>query len=112
MTRIRDIFSKYDIALSSSEEGLFERLLSLFVAYNSHTNLSAIRDEEGIIVKHFLDSVLLLKYEKLSGRMLDIGTGGGFPGIPLKLLTPKLSVTLLDSVSKKTKACDHFIAEL
>ncbi len=55
---------------------------------------------------------MLLRFEKLRGKVLDIGTGGGFPGIPLKILVPDLDVTLLDSVGKKIKACESFIVDL
>jgi 16S rRNA (guanine527-N7)-methyltransferase len=106
------VFSSHGIALSSEQEGLFERYLTLFLEYNAHTNLSAVRDAEGVMEKHFADSAILARFEALSGRLLDIGTGGGFPGIPLKILFPDLQVTLMDSVGKKTKACDHFAREL
>lgn len=63
-------------------------------------------------MKHFVDSAELLKFVKLRGKILDIGTGGGFPGIPLKIFTPELDVTLLDSVGKKIRACESFIRDL
>ncbi|MDQ1344352.1 MAG: rRNA (guanine527-N7)-methyltransferase [Patescibacteria group bacterium] len=109
---VQEIFSQFGISAPPEKAALFERYADLFLAYNAHTNLSAIRDREGVVTKHFADSAMLLNFEPLRGRMLDLGTGGGFPGIPLKILVNELSVTLLDSVSKKTKACDHFIAEL
>ena len=81
--------------------------------YNSHTNLSAIRDAEGIVEKHFVDSLMLQNFFDISGmKVLDIGTGGGFPGIPLAIRVPSVQVTLLDSVGKKIKACDTFIETL
>ena len=91
----------------------FEKLLILFTEYNAHTNLSAIREREAIVIKHFVDSLALLSFESLSGKnILDIGTGGGFPGIPLLIAVPDLMATLLDSVAKKTRACTHFMTEL
>lgn len=109
---VTDVFSQYGVQASPEQAALFERFADLFLEYNVHTNLSAIRDREGVVAKHFADSAVLLNFETLSGRILDIGTGGGFPGIPLKILSDDLEITLLDSVSKKTKACDHFISEL
>lgn len=109
---VSEVFSRFGIEASSDQTALFERFADLFLEYNAHTNLSAIRDREGVVTKHFADSAVLVNFESLSGRILDIGTGGGFPGIPLKILRPDLDVTLLDSVSKKTKACDHFVREL
>jgi 16S rRNA (guanine527-N7)-methyltransferase len=106
------LFSAHGFELSDSEVLQFETLLDRFIAYNSHTNLSAIRDAEGIIVKHFIDSLYgSLAYE-MQGRILDIGSGGGFPGIPLKIIQHDLDITLLDSVWKKVKAMNYFVAEL
>ena len=102
----------------------FQRFLTLFMEYNSHTNLSAIRDEEGIIEKHFVDSLygapivencidnITIESGPRPIKLLDIGSGGGFPGIPLKIIMPDLQVTLLDSVGKKVKAMNHFVSEL
>lgn len=109
---IPPIFDSYGITLSISEEALFQQFLVLFITYNAHTNLSAIRDEEGIILKHFIDSLFALRAVDLEGAILDIGSGGGFPGIPLKIIQPRLRMTLLDSVGKKVKAMNHFIQEL
>jgi len=109
---ISQVFLSLWITLSLSEEKLFRDFLGLFIAYNSHTNLSAIRDEEGIIVKHFIDSLSILRAVNLEGRILDIGSGGGFPGIPIKIMQTSLRMTLLDSVGKKVKAMNHFIQEL
>ncbi len=106
------LFLSHWITLSLSEEKLFQDFLSLFIAYNSHTNLSAIRDEEGIIIKHFIDSLAVLRAVDMSGAVLDIGSGGGFPGIPLKIIQPSLRMTLLDSVGKKVKAMNHFVQAL
>lgn len=106
------LFSEYGFELSSEEEALFSRFLTLFLEYNSHMNLSAIRDEAGITEKHFIDSLFGAAAIELSGRLLDIGSGGGFPGIPLKIIQNELQVTLLDSVGKKVKAMNHFVEEL
>lgn len=76
--------------------------LKILVEYNSHTNLTAIRDEEGIIEKHFLDSLLLMKYiRKTEEKAIDIGTGAGFPGMVLAICNPNIKFTLIDSVGKK-----------
>lgn len=89
-----------------SEESIDNLLkyLKLLVEYNSHTNLTAIRDEEGIVEKHFIDSLLLQNYLKQDmEKALDIGTGAGFPGMVLAICNPKIQFTLMDSVGKKTK---------
>lgn len=103
------LFSQYHIELETSEEAIFRKFLTLFMEYNVHTNLSAIRTPEGVIEKHFIDSLALGNFVELSGKVLDIGSGGGFPGIPLKILYPETDFTLMDSVGKKVKAMNHFI---
>jgi 16S rRNA (guanine527-N7)-methyltransferase len=114
---MNNIFSTHGFELSTTEIERFSRLLTLFQEYNTHTNLSAIRDEEGIIEKHFIDSLYgaVFLQETASDepkRLLDIGSGWGFPWIPLKIVMPHLRVTLLDSVGKKVKAMNHFVQEL
>lgn len=69
---VKEVFKKHEIQASPDQAALFERFADLFLAYNSHTNLSAIRDREGVVAKHFADSAALLNFETLSGRVLDI----------------------------------------
>ncbi len=111
-----NIFLKHHFKLSDKEKSQFEKFLELFQSYNSHTNLSAIRDAEGIIEKHFVDSIygatILYELQMTNVKILDIGSGGGFPGIPLKIVCPELDVTLLDSVGKKVRAMNFFIEKL
>jgi 16S rRNA (guanine527-N7)-methyltransferase len=114
------LFTSHGFELSETELAQFEQFYTLFTEYNAHMNLSAIRDREGIIEKHFLDSLYgvsiideVLAHTKTSPiRLLDIGSGGGFPGIPLKIVIPELDITLLDSVGKKVKAMNHFVEQL
>jgi 16S rRNA (guanine527-N7)-methyltransferase len=79
------------------------------VAWNAHTNLTAIRDIEGIRAKHFLDSFscVLAWRDQPPASLIDIGTGAGFPGLPLKILYPGMRLTLVDSVGKKVEFCRH-----
>lgn len=69
---LRALFALYNWTLSVSEENLFRKFLELFIAYNANVNLSAIRDEEGIIIKHFIDSLAVLRVVNLEGKILDI----------------------------------------
>lgn len=80
------------------------KYLNYLYEYNKHTNLTAIRDKEEILEKHFLDSLLLQKLivEKKPKKIIDIGTGAGFPGMVLAIFNPDIEFTLLDSVGKKT----------
>ena len=84
-----------------------EELLS----WNEKFNLTAIRDKEGIRIKHFLDSFSCLTVMKnlKTQRVIDVGTGAGFPGIPLKIACPDIKLTLVESVGKKAGFCQHMI---
>ena len=82
--------------------------------WNAHTNLTAIRERQEVRVKHFLDAISCLTVMKdiRRQRLVDIGTGAGFPGLVLKILCPALEVTLVDSVKKKTAFCQHMVQVL
>jgi len=87
---------------------LYEREL---VDWNTRFNLTAIRDPQEIHVKHFLDSLTcLLAFRDASiGNLVDIGTGAGLPGIPIKIIYPKIHLTLVESVGKKAEFCRHVV---
>jgi 16S rRNA (guanine527-N7)-methyltransferase len=82
------------------------------VRWNRKTNLTAITAPEEIAVKHVLDSMAPLPHLPAAGRLLDIGSGGGFPGMVLKILRPDLSVTLIDASRKKVSFLSHMIRTL
>jgi len=77
--------------------------------WNQKTNLTAITDPFEVAVKHFLDSIVPVKIIPSNASLLDIGSGGGFPGIPLKIILPSLSVTLVDASRKKVSFLKHII---
>lgn len=81
----------------------FDDLYKLYEEYNSHTNISAIREKDEVYEKHFKDSLVILDHYKLEGKIIDIGTGGGFPALPLAIEKPELEITAIDSVGKKIK---------
>jgi 16S rRNA (guanine527-N7)-methyltransferase len=92
---------KAGIALTESRAQLLSRHIQLMLEWNLRLNLTRITGTEEIIVRHLLDSILPAKFLPSSGWALDVGTGAGFPGIPLKIVYPDLQMVLLDSSRKK-----------
>ncbi|MEW6615020.1 MAG: 16S rRNA (guanine(527)-N(7))-methyltransferase RsmG [Thermodesulfobacteriota bacterium] len=90
-----------NVSLTPREIELFKTYLMELKRWSSKINITAIHDDIEIVVKHFIDSLSPLNYIPQNSSLLDIGSGGGFPGIPLKIANPSLSVTLLDSTLKK-----------
>lgn len=89
------------IELSDEQISKLIRYTELLKDWNEKMNLTAITDDEGIITKHFLDSLSAVATDKVSGRVIDIGCGAGFPGLVLKIAKPQIKLTLLDSLNKR-----------
>jgi 16S rRNA (guanine527-N7)-methyltransferase len=88
--------------LDSAQAGRFEAYLSLFVRWNTRVNLTSVRDEEGILSRHFVESIACARaLPEGIATLLDFGSGGGFPGIPIALCRPEVAVTLAESQGKK-----------
>ena len=94
-------FDKMGIPWDDEKINRLEKYAKLLVEWNEKMNLTAITDTEGIAVKHFLDSAAALTTGKIKGRVIDVGTGAGFPGMVIKILRPELNVTLLDGHAKR-----------
>lgn len=111
---LADLATNSGISLSKRQLDQFAAYESILAVWSEHTNLTAIREPGQIRVRHFLDSLTCSQVTgDLAGkRLIDVGTGAGFPGLPLKLLYPELQLTLLDSVGKKTRFLEHVVAEL
>jgi 16S rRNA (guanine527-N7)-methyltransferase len=106
----------HQLGLTVTDEQV-ERLLrymELLAQWNTKQNLTAITTEEDIITKHFLDSLtcVVAGYIRNGGKAIDVGTGAGFPGIPIKIVRPGLDITLLDSLNKRIAFLKHVIGEL
>lgn len=89
------------VELSSGQVRLFLLYLDSLKFWNEKINLTGINDDGQIVVNHFLDSISVAPFIADGSKLLDIGSGGGFPGIPLKIVNPSLEVTLLESIQKK-----------
>ena len=105
---------KLGITLTDKQKEQLEIYKDFLIEYNKHTNLTRIIDENDIYLKHFYDSLTIVKYIDLSNKktLLDIGTGAGFPGMVLKIVYPNLEVTLLDSNNKKITFLNNLIEKL
>ena len=90
-----------NIPITDKQLAKFSLYADLLKEWNQKMNLTAITDDEGIAVKHFIDSITVLQSCDIRGSVIDIGTGAGFPGIPLKIMQPDISLTLLDSLNKR-----------
>lgn len=102
------------VELGDSEIEKFNRYKELLKEWNTKINITAITDDEEIDIKHFLDSLTPFVTDIFEGKkkIIDIGTGGGFPGLPLKIVNPNLEVTLLDSLNKRIVFLNEVISEL
>jgi len=102
-----------DISCSSGQIGSFMTYLSELKKWNRAYNLTALKKDEDIIIKHFLDSLLYLKaFPEGKLRLVDAGTGAGFPGIPIRIVRPEINITLIESIRKKTAFLRHIVRSL
>ena len=106
--------SKLNIMLSSKQLDQLDKYYHLLVEWNQKINLTRIIEEKDVYLKHFYDSITLSRVIDLNNdlKLCDIGTGAGFPGIVLKIVFPKLKITLVDSLLKRIKFLDIVIKEL
>ena len=112
---IKDL-KEFKINLSEKQTDDFFKYYELLVEWNSFMNLTAITEFDEVLKKHFVDSVSLIcalpDIEEASYEMIDVGTGAGFPGIPLKIAFPNLKITLLDSLNKRVQFLNEVICRL
>lgn len=121
---MNDLFTKnfekdleeFDIKLNEKQLKQFIQYYELLVEWNSFINLTTIIQFEDVLKKHFLDSLSIIKalpnLHNSSNSLIDIGTGAGFPGIPIKIVFPNLKITLLDSINKRVKFLNDVICNL
>ncbi len=105
--KIIDLANKIDIKLNNDEVQQFYEYMNLLISWNEKINLTAITEPNEIILKHFIDCILIHKYVKEFSNIIDVGTGAGFPGIPLSIVNNKCKVILMDSLNKRIKFLDE-----
>ena len=111
---IQQSFQREGFSLNEQQIEQFVQYYDLLIDWNKKINLTAIEEPQEVADKHFVDSALLLSVKKdLAGcSLIDIGTGAGFPGIPLKIIEPNLKLTLFDSLNKRINFLNTVIDEL
>ena len=109
---LREIFLSNNIEVTNRQLQQFERYADLLIEWNEKFNLTSITGREDIYVKHFYDSILPSLYHDLKGSLTDVGSGAGFPGIPLKIMYPDLEVTLIEPTGKRCTFLNEVISQL
>ncbi len=112
MKRYREYLKSINAELDEKKEKQFYQYYELLVERNKVMNLTGITEYDEVVEKHFIDSSLASAFHKIEGSLIDVGTGAGFPGIPLKILFPELKVVLLDSLNKRINFLEEVIEQL
>lgn len=110
--QIKEYAKEIDILLNQEQINQFYLYMQILLEWNEKINLTAITKPEEIILKHFVDSITIAKYLKSNAKIIDVGTGAGFPGIPLKIIRQDIEVTLLDSLNKRVNFLNEVIEKL
>ena len=103
---------KNKIMLLEEQIEKFYKYMNLLIEWNQKINLTAIVEPKEIIQKHFIDSMSVLNYIQDKKNIIDVGTGAGFPGIPIKIANPNINVTLLDSLQKRVNFLSEVVSQL
>lgn len=114
MKNLEDILYPLGIRLSEKQKEQFDRYYELMTEWNKVMNLTGITEREEVDIKHFADSLTLVRINDMQNihSMIDVGTGAGFPGIPIKIMYPHIRVVLLDSLNKRLNFLNEVIAQL
>lgn len=104
--------AQFGVKLLEEQQNQFYQYMQLLIEWNKKMNLTAITEPQEVLTKHFIDSLSIVPYIAEEEKLLDIGTGAGFPGIPLKIVLPKNSFALLDSLNKRILFLQEVIKQL
>ncbi len=102
----------FGVELGRAQQDAFECFYREMIAWNARVNLTTITERDEVIVKHWLDSLSVAPHVRAARRLVDVGAGAGFPGLPLKIVLPHLQLTLLEATGKKIAFLRHIIARL
>lgn len=111
--KLKSLCDSKKIYLDENAEKRFEIYYNLLVSWNEKMNLTAITDPEGVLIKHFYDSLLFFKVTEVKNgvQIIDVGTGAGFPGLALKIARPDIKLTLLDGLNKRLTFLEAVLKE-
>jgi len=109
---IKEKLNKINIEIEDIQIEKFYNYMNLLVEWNEKINLTAITEPKEVILKHFVDCITILKYIAKDVKIVDVGTGAGFPGIPLNIMDSKQNYTLVDSLNKRINFLNEMINEL
>lgn len=101
-----------NLEISLEDANKFYKYMELLLEWNKKINLTAITEENEVIIKHFIDSLTIYKYLNEAKSIIDVGTGAGFPGIPIKILNKEIDITLMDSLNKRINFLNEVVKNL
>lgn len=110
--KLVELSDEIGIQLNEKQIEKFFKYMNLLLDWNKKINLTAITDMDDIILKHFIDSITILKYINGENKIIDVGTGAGFPGIPIAVMKSDVEITLLDSLNKRILFLENLSKEL
>ncbi|MCI8384655.1 MAG: 16S rRNA (guanine(527)-N(7))-methyltransferase RsmG [Clostridia bacterium] len=110
--KMKELSKEINLVLKEEQIQKFYQYMQLLLEWNEKMNLTAITQPEDIIQKHFIDSLTIAQYIKPGAKLIDVGTGAGFPGIPLKIVREDLEITLIDSLNKRIRFLQEVREEL
>lgn len=109
---MNNLLKKINLELSEEKIEKFYKYMNLLLEWNEKINLTAITNKKEIIIKHFIDSLSIAKKISSGSKIIDVGTGAGFPGIPLKIYDESINITLLDSLNKRINFLNEVTSKL